>query len=117
MFFEPGKEDLFGEMQDQVNLIVMSGTYIRKVQLPRTYLDTVANDIFSMTNPSIRFTIEPKNDYVLIHPDKELKPGVYRFEFQTETVIVGGGIFFEPTPSPTSPPVPIPAGKWVFIVK
>lgn len=117
MVYQPGKKDLFGEMQDQITLVVMSGTSSRTVQLPRTYLDTVDNNILSVTNPSVKFTIEPKNDYILLHVYRELKSGVYRFEFQAETVISVGGIFFEPTPTPTLPPIPIPTQKWVFVVK
>lgn len=117
MIYHPGKKDLFGEMQNQVTLLVMSGTNSRTVQLPRTYLGTVDESIYFVTNPSVKFTIEPKNDYVLLRVDRELKSGVYRFEFQVETVISGGGIFFEPTPTPTLPPIPIPTQKWVFVVK
>ena len=117
MVYQPGKKDLFGEMQDQVTLIVMSGTNSRTVQLPRTYLGTVDSSILSVTNPSVIFTIEPKSDYVLLHVDIELKSGVYRFEFQTQDVIGGGGMLFEPTPTPTLPPIPVPTQKWVFVVK
>ena len=116
MIYQPGKKDLFGTMQDQITLVVMSGTNSRTVQLPRTYLGTVDNDILLVTNPSVKFTIEPKNDYVLLHVDRELQPGVYRFEFQTENVI-SGGVLFGPTPTPTLPPVPIPTQKWVFVIK
>jgi len=116
MIYQPGKKDLFGEMQNQITLVVMSGTNSRTVQLPRTYLGTVDSNILSVTNPSVKFTIEPKNDYVLLHVDRELKSGVYRFEFQTENVI-SVGLFLEPTPTPTLPPVPIPTQKWVFVVK
>ena len=115
--YQPGKKDLFGAMQEQITLIVMSGTNSRTVQLSRTYLGTVDNNILSVTNPSVTFTLEPKNDYVLLHVDRELKSGVYRFEFQAENVISGGGIFFEPTSTPTLPPIPIPTQKWVFVVK
>jgi hypothetical protein len=117
MTYQPGKKDLFGAMQEQITLTVMSGTNSRTIQLPRTYLGTVNND-FSF--PSfVKFTIEPNNDYVLVHLDKELKPGVYRFEFQTENYVIGTGIgvYFEPTPTPTMPPIPIPTQKWVFVVK
>lgn len=117
MIYQPGKKDLFGEMQDEITLIVMSGTNSRTVQLPRTYLGTVDSNVLSVTNPSVKFAMEPKNDYVLLHVDKELKSGVYRFEFQVENVISGGGIFLEPTPTPTLPPIPIPTQKWVFVVK
>jgi uncharacterized SAM-binding protein YcdF (DUF218 family) len=117
MVYQPGKKDLFGEMQDQITLVVMSGTNSRTVQLPRTYLGTVDSNILSVTNPSVKVTIEPKDDYILLHVDRELKSGVYRFEFQTENVISVGGIFFEPTPTPTLPPIPIPTQKWVFVVK
>lgn len=117
MIYQPGKKDLFGEMQDKITLIVMSGTNSRTVQLPRTYLGTVDSNILSVTNPSVKFTIEPKNDYILLHVDRALKSGVYRFEFQAETVVSGDGIFFEPTPTPTLPPIPLPTQKWVFVVE
>ena len=115
--YQPGKKDLFGTMQEQITLVVMSGTSSRTVQLPRTFLGTVDREILSFTNPSITFTLEPKGDYALLHIDKELKSGVYRFEFRPDIVISGGGIFLEPTPTPTVPPVPIPTQKWVFVVK
>ena len=117
MVYQPGKKDLFGEMQEQVTLIVMSGTISRTIQLPRTYLGTVDSNMLSITNPSVKFTIEPKDDYILLHVDKELQSGVYRFEFQTENIISVGGILFESTPTPTPPPVPIPTQKWVFVIK
>ena len=117
MVYQPGKKDLFGEMQEQVTLIVMSGTNSRTIQLPRTYLGTVDSNMLSITNPSVKFTIEPKDDYILLHVDKELQSGVYRFEFQTENIISVGGILFESTPTPTPPPVPIPTQKWVFVIK
>jgi hypothetical protein len=117
MVYQPGKKDLFGEMQDQVTLIVMSGTNSRTVQLPRNYLGTVDSNILSVTNPSVKFTIEPKSDYILLHVDRELKSGVYRFEFQTQDDIGGVGILFEPIPTPTLPPIPMPTQKWVFVVK
>jgi hypothetical protein len=115
--YQPGKKDLFGEMQEQVTLIVMSGTNSRTVQLPRNYLGTVDSSILSATNPSVKFTIEPKNDYILLRVDRELKSGVYRFEFKTQDVVDGSGILFEPTPTPTLPPIPLPTQKWVFVVK
>jgi len=117
MVYQPGKKDLFGAMQEQITLIVMSGTNSRTVQLSRTYLDTVDSNILSVTNPSVKFTLEPKSDYVLLHVERELISGVYRFEFQIENVISVGGIFLEPTPTPTLPPIPIPTQKWVFVVK
>lgn len=115
MTYQPGKKDLFGAMQEQITLTVMSGTNSRTVQLPRTYLGTVNNG-FSFTS-IVKFTIEPKNDYVLLHLDRELKPGVYRFEFQPENNNAVIGLSFEPTPTPTMPPIPIPPQKWVFVVK
>lgn len=117
MVYQPGKKDLFGAMQEQITLIVMSGTNSRTVQLSRNYLGTVDSNTLSVTNPSVQFTLEPKNDYVLLHVDRELKSGVYRFEFQAENIISGGGLFLEPTPTPTLPPIPMPTQKWVFVVK
>lgn len=112
--YRPGFKDLFGPMQEKITLIVMSGTNSRSVQLPRTYLGTVDNDIASLSNRSVKFTIEPKNDYILLRLDKELKPGVYRFEFQIDNYIISLEDGFTPTSTPI---IPIPTQKWVFIVK
>lgn len=116
MMYQPGGKDLFGAMQEQITLVVMSGTSSRTVQLPRTFLGTVNTDILSVTNPAVTFTLEPKGDYALLHVEKELKSGVYRFEFQPE-IVISSGIFLEPTPTPTVPPIPIPTQKWIFVVK
>jgi len=104
-------------MQEKITLVVISGTTNRVVEISRTYLGTVGSSSLSSTNPSIEFTLEPKGDYVLFHVGKELKPGVYRFEFQPESVGGINGILGKPTPTPTQPPVPLPVQKWIFVVK
>ena len=117
MVYQPGKKDLFGEMQDQVTLIILSGTNSRTIQLPRTFLETVDSNLLSITNTSVKYSIEPKSDHVILHVDRELISGVYRFEFQAENTISASWNTFEPTPTPTLPPIPIPPQKWVFVIK
>jgi hypothetical protein len=80
-------------------------------------MGTVDSTLSSFTNPPTKFTLEPKDDYVLLHVDKELKPGVYRFEFQPETVIHAGSLLFGPTLTPTALPTPMSTHKWIFVVK
>ena len=116
--YRPGKVDLFGSMEEQITLIVMSGTNSRTIQVPRNYLGTVDYEMMSITNPSVHFSLEPKNDYILLHIDNELSSGVYRFEFKlSNTYTNSSGLFFGPTSTPTQPPIPIPTQKWIFVVK
>lgn len=117
MSYMPGKNDLFGEMQEKVGLVVLSGTSHRTVDIPRTFRGTVGTTTLIMTNRSVSFTLEPQDNYVLLHVDKEMKPGVYRFEFQADNIRDVDALPFQPTPTPTEIPTPLPAQKWIFVVK
>lgn len=111
-----GKRDLSGLMKEEIVIEVVSGTNTRTVRLPRTFRDTVS-ELMSVMNPISTFTIEPKDDYLLIHTNRELMPGIYRFEFQEDEIMGTSGIFFESTPTPTLRPIPLPSQKWVFVVQ
>jgi hypothetical protein len=117
MAYIPGKNDLIGLMKEKVVLDVLSGTTSRKVELPRNYRDSVSPNLYIM-RPDPSFTVEPMNDYVLIHIEKALEPGLYRFEFSDDqNVVIGDYVGIGPTPLPTSTPLPLPSQKWLFQVE
>ena len=117
MIYTPGKNDLLGEMREKVTLVVLSGTSHRTVEMPRTFRETVGSSNSLITSSSKSFSIEPKEQYVLLYVDREMKPGVYRFEFQADNIQGGGALLIQPTPTPTQPPMPLPTQKWIFVVK
>ena len=115
--YTPGKNDLIGLMQEQVTIEVVSGTNTRIVNLPRTYHATVNDSLLSLKS-NCSYTIEPQGNYLLLRVDRELEPGTYRFEFQSDERIPGEGMVFGTmsTPTPLPSPIPLPLQKWIFIV-
>jgi hypothetical protein len=129
----PDPNDLMGPMSDRIQLEVIIGTNTKVVELPRTYLPTIDPTWVQMTFPPINFHVEPMGDYVLIHPEKAMELGAYRFEFFAPSNVVScglclpnvGGISIGPTPIPPPPltpiptvaPIPVPTQKWAFILR
>lgn len=111
-----GQHDLFGPMQVEITLEVVSGTTGRSVRLPRTYRNYT--DEFTLMNleDNVRFDLEAGADYVLLCPDHDLEPGTYGLEFREDLAIGVGPLMFGPTATPTPPPIPMPGLKWVFVV-
>lgn len=115
LVYTPGKNDLFGLMKEKIVLQVLSGTSTRNVELAMSFRDTLVAGSY-IYNENVKFTVEPKDRYILVHPDKKMQAGVYRFEFIDDT-IYSPGIMIGPTPTPTLPPIPLPPQKWIFVVR
>jgi hypothetical protein len=117
MSYTTGDNDLIGLMKQNVILEVLSGTSSRRIELPMSFRNIVSPNPYLM--PEDRsFTVEPKDGYVLIHIDRDLEPGLYRFEFsENQNIVIGNYIGIGPTPLPTFTPVPLPLQKWIFMVK
>jgi hypothetical protein len=129
----PDPNDLMGPMSDRIQLEVIIGTNKKIIELPRTYTPTIDPMWVQMAFPPIKFQVEPMGDYVLIHLEKAMELGAYRFEFVAPYSGVScglclpntGGIGTGPmptppptlTPIPTVVPIPMPTQKWVFILR
>jgi membrane-associated protease RseP (regulator of RpoE activity) len=117
MMYTPGKNDLIGPMQDKIQLEVVSGTTNRQVPLPRTFMGTINDSVQGLTNPSVPYVIESKGDYVVLHTNRDMQPGVYRFTFLSTSSATGGLNFFSSGPTPTPTPNSLPQDKYVFVVR
>ena len=125
--------DLLGPMTDRLLLEVITGTTSRELDLPRTFTATVQPDWVKIHFPPINYQVEPMGNYVLIHVEKPIELGAYRFEFVApfsgtscglclpNTGGIGTGPSPTPpptlTPIPTVAPIPMPTQKWVFILR
>jgi hypothetical protein len=129
----PDPNDLMGPMSDRIQLEVIMGTNKKIIELPRTYTPTIDPMWVQMTFPPVNFQVEPMGNYVLIHAEKTMELGAYRFEFVAPYSGVScglclpntGGIGTGPmptppptlTPIPTVVPIPMPTQKWAFIIR
>jgi hypothetical protein len=76
-----GMDDLVGLMCEEITLNVISGTSNKLIYLPRTYTRSINEWVIAGKRIQIKFQIEPKDDYVIIHTITGLDKGVYRLEF------------------------------------
>lgn len=114
--FMPDHEDIFGLMEPSIEIEMVRGTSSSSLAVPRTYLHPSGPFEETLLHSNEKLTITPKDSYIVLTPNKPLKPGVYRLEVLSSNISAGGSLIVRETATPTPEPPESTRYYWVFRV-